>query len=80
MARNDRFVVKHHEGWAVKKTKAGRSSSVHATQKEAEHRAKEIVDNLGGGEVRIQGRSGSFRDSDTMGRGHDPHPPRDRRH
>lgn len=80
MAKNDRFVVKHNEGWAVKKTKAGRSSSVHTTQKEAEKRAKEIVDNLGGGEVRLQGRSGSFRDSDTMGRGNDPNPPRDRRH
>ncbi len=64
----------------MKKTKAGRSSSFHSTQKEAEKRAKEIVDNLGGGEVRIQGRGGSFRDSDTMGRGNDPNPPRDRKH
>ena len=42
MAKNDRFVVRHDEGWAVKKTRAGRSSSVHATQKEAEKRAKEL--------------------------------------
>lgn len=49
MAKNDRFVVKYEDGWAVKKTKAGRSSSVHPTQKEAEKRAKQIVDNLGGG-------------------------------
>ena len=49
MAKNDRFVVKYEDGWAVKKTKAGRSSSVHSTQKEAEKRAKQIVDNLGGG-------------------------------
>lgn len=42
MATNDRFVVKHDEGWAVKKTRAGRSSSVHPTQKEAEKRAKEL--------------------------------------
>ena len=49
MAKNDRFVVKHEEGWAVKKTKAGRASSVHETQREAEKRAKEIVGNLGGG-------------------------------
>lgn len=53
MAKNDRFVVRHEDGWAVKKMRAGRSSSVHPTQKEAERRAKEIVDNLGGGEVRI---------------------------
>ena len=80
LARNDRFVVKHDDGWAVKKTKAGRSSSVHPTEKEAEKRAKQIVDNLGGGEVRIQGKSGPFRDSDTRPRGNDPNPPRDRRH
>ena len=36
MAKNDRFVVRHEEGWAVKKTKAGRASSLHATQREAE--------------------------------------------
>lgn len=80
MAKNDRFVVKHEEGWAVKKTKAGRASSVHGTQREAEKRAKKIVEHLGGGEVRLQGKSGTFRDSDTVPRGHDPNPPRDRRH
>jgi hypothetical protein len=80
MAKNDRFVVKYEDGWAVKKTKAGRSSSVHSTQKEAEKRAKQIVDNLGGGEVRIQGKSGPFRDSDTVRGGNDPNPLRDRRH
>lgn len=80
MAKNDRFVVKHEEGWAVKKTNAGRASSVHETQREAEKRAKEIVENLGGGEVRIQRKSGSSRDSDTAPRGNDPNPPRDHRH
>jgi hypothetical protein len=80
MGHNDRFVVKHEEGWAVKKSRAGRASSVHDTQKEAEKRAKEIVENLGGGEVRIQGDKGKLRDSDTTRRGNDPSPPRDRRH
>lgn len=67
MAQNDRFVVKHvhGEGWAVKKTNAGRASSVHETQREAEKRAKEIVLNLGGGQVRIW-KGGTLRDSDTM--------------
>lgn len=80
MGKNDRFVVKHAEGWAVKKANAERASSVHDSQKEAEHRAKEIVENLGGGEVRIQRRTGAFRDSDTVENGNDPNPPRDRRH
>jgi len=79
MAKNDRFVVKHEEGWPVK-TKAGRASSVHETQREAETRAKEIVENLGGGEVRLQGNSRPFRDSDTVPRSNDPNPPPDRKY
>ena len=58
MPKNDRYVVKHPEGWAVKGPGAQRASSVHSTQREAEQRAKEIVSNLGGGEVRIQDRHG----------------------
>lgn len=54
MGKNDRFVVKRQDGWAVKKPGAERASSLHNTQREAERAAKEIVSNLGGGEVRIQ--------------------------
>lgn len=79
MAQNDRFVVKHVQGvgWAVKKTNAGRASSVHETQREAEKRAKEIVLNLGGGEVRDLERRNTQRvgyNAAAM------IPPRDRRH
>ena len=42
-----------------------RASEVLPTQREAEERAKEIVSNLGGGEVVIQGRDGRWRDSDN---------------
>ncbi|MAT94116.1 MAG: hypothetical protein CME59_16160 [Halioglobus sp.] len=80
MSKNDRYVTKHPAGWAVKKPGADRASSVHGTQKEAEGRAKEIVGNLGGGEVRIQNRQGQWRDSDTVPPGNDPCPPRDRKH
>lgn len=80
MSKNDRFVTKHPGGWAVKGGGSSRSSSVHTTQKEAETRAKEIVGNLGGGEVRIQNRQGKWRDSDTVAPGNDPCPPKDRRH
>lgn len=34
----------------------------------------------GGGEVRIHGRDGKIRDSDTVPPGRDPHPPKDTRH
>ncbi|MCB0637341.1 MAG: DUF2188 domain-containing protein [Lewinella sp.] len=80
MSKTDRYVTKHPGGWAVKKPGAGRASSVHGTQKEAESRAKGIVGNLGGGEVRIQNRQGQWRDSDTVAPGNDPCPPRDRKH
>lgn len=67
MARNDedRYVVQHPDGWAVKKESAQRASAVFGTQKEAIARAKEIVENSGRGlgEVRIQGEDGKFRDS-----------------
>lgn len=80
MGKNDRYVVKHPDGWAVRSPGGDRPSSVHPTQGEAEERAKEIVAGLGGGEVRIQDRQGRWRDSDTVPPGHDPSPPRDRKH
>lgn len=80
MSKNDRFVVKHDRGWAVKGTGAKRASSVHNTQAGAERAAKTIVKNKGGGEVRIQSQSGRFRDSDTVAPGNDPFPPRDKKH
>ena len=80
MAGDDRYVVKHRKGWAVKAGGAERASSVHSTQKDAERAAKEIVHKKGGGEVRIQGRNGQWRDSDTVAPGNDPHPPKDKKH
>jgi len=80
MPANDRYVVKHPKGWAVKAGGADRASSIHDTQREAETAAKETVKNLGGGEVRIQGRNGRWRDSDTVAPGNDPFPPRDKKH
>ena len=78
---NDRYVVHNPRGgWDVKGPKAARSSGHFRTQAEAEQRAKQIVDNRGGGEVRIQGRDGKWRDSDTVHPGNDPFPPRDKRH
>lgn len=80
MSKNDRYVVKHGANWAVKKGNAKRASAVTNTQGQAETRAKQIVKNLGGGEVRVQNRQGKFRDSDTVAPGRDPNPPKDRKH
>lgn len=76
----DRYMTKHPNGWAVKAAGAQRASSVHSTQRSAEQAAKQTVRNLGGGEVRIQGRDGRWRDSDTVAPGNDPMPPRDKKH
>lgn len=79
--KNDRYVVKNPDGgWAVKGPKSGRASGIFDTQRDAIDRAKSIVSGLGGGEVRIQGRDGRWRDSDTVSPGNDPLPPRDTKH
>lgn len=78
---NNRHVVPNPAGgWDVKKPGSDRASSHHATQKEAEGRAKEIVRNVGGGEVRIHDKKGRIRDSDTVAPAKDPNPPKDTRH
>lgn len=79
--RNDRYVVRNPEGgWDVKAGGAKRASARKDTQAAAEKRAKEIVENLGGGEVRIQGRDGKWRDSDTVPKGNDPRSSKDTKH
>jgi len=80
MNSNNRYVVKHPRGWAVKAANQTFPESVYQKQSAAEAAAKQTVSLLGGGEVRIQGRDGKWRDSDTVAPGHDPFPPRDKRH
>ena len=79
-SKNDRYVVKHPDGWAVKKSLKERAIEVFATQHQAEIRAKEIVSSLGEGEVIVQGSNGRWRDSDTVSPASDPNPPLDRKH
>jgi hypothetical protein len=79
MSSNNRHVVPNPDGgWDVVKQDAERASSHHDTQLQAIDRGREIVHNLGGGELRIHGRNGQIRDSDTVAPGNDPNPPRDR--
>lgn len=74
---NSRHVVPNPSGgWDVKKPGASRSSAHTDTQQEATQRATEIVRNSGGGEVRIHGRDGQIRDSNTVAPGNDPYPPK----
>lgn len=80
MASKGRHVVPQDGQWAVKKPGASRASAVAETQAQAERAAKRMVANEGGGEVRIHGRDGKIRDSDTVKPGNDPHPPKDKKH
>lgn len=79
MGKNDRHVVPNPKGgWDVEAPGAKRVSSHHDTQVAAIDRAKEIVGNVGGGEVAIHGKNGAIRDKDTVPAGNDPYPPRDK--
>ena len=67
MAENDRWVVEYPEGgWAVEREDRQRVSDVLPTQEEAMTRAREILRNLGGGELIVKGRDGQIRLKDTV--------------
>lgn len=78
--RSSRHVVRDGKSWAVKKPGTASAESRHRTQGAAEQRAKQQVRREGGGEVRIHGRDGRIRDSDTVAPGRDPFPPADAKH
>ena len=80
MANYNVFKDKDTGQWAAKRQGADRVSGFADTQKEAEKLAKELAASSGGGEVRIHGRDGKIRDSDTVPPANDPNPPKDTRH
>lgn len=80
MARTQRHVVKVSNGWAVKAPGASRASSVLPTQQAAYGRARQIVENAGGGEVVTHRPTGAIRNSNTIPPAVDPFPPRDSVH
>jgi hypothetical protein len=76
---SDRYVQPRPEGgWEVVKEKHQRASAVADRKADAIERARQIVNNLGGGEVRIKNLDGRFHDSDTQGRRNES-PKKDRR-
>ena len=77
-----RRIVEPNEGggYRVVAPKAQRASAIEPTKKAAGQRAKEIVTNLGGGEVTYKNDRGRIVDSDTVGHGNDPNPPKDKKH
>lgn len=76
--KNVRHVVPNRDGgWDIVAPGGKRASAHTDTQAQAVDRAGQVVGNAGGGEVRIHGRDGQLRDSDTVPPGNDPNPPRD---
>jgi hypothetical protein len=65
-------------GWDVQNPSGSRASAHTDTQRQAIDRAREILSNLGGGELEIRNQQGQIRDVDTVPEGNDPNPPRDR--
>ena len=77
----DRTVFRNDDGdWANKRNDAGKASSVHKTQREAEQAARQMLGNQGGGELTTKGRDGKIRSKDTNSPGNDPNPPKDKEH
>jgi hypothetical protein len=75
----DRTVFRRDDGqWANKRNDAGKASSVHKTQREAENTARQMLENQGGGELTTKGLDGKIRSKDTISPGKDPNPPKDR--
>ena len=78
--RNERHVVKNpNGGWDVKAPHAGRASSHHDTQAQAQSAASSILKNQGGGEVVVHRPNGQIRNSNTIAPGNNPCPPKDQR-
>ncbi|MFF4758727.1 DUF2188 domain-containing protein [Streptomyces sp. NPDC001292] len=69
---NTRDVSPRGDGWAVTKPGAQRASAVLPTQAEAATRAREILANDGGGELRVRGKNGQVREQNTVPPGNDP--------
>lgn len=81
MRKTNYHVMKHPEGgWQGKKEGSHRATFITETKVEAEKKAKAIVANQGGGEVRLHGVKGEIIDSDTVKPANDPNPPKDLKH
>jgi len=76
----DRTVFRRDDMWVNKRNDAGKASSLHETQRDAEKAAREMLRNQGGGELTTMGRDHKIRSKDTIALGNDPCPPKDKEH
>jgi len=75
--KDNYHVVPHEGGWAVRRDNAERVSSQHDTQADAIDAGRDLAEKARS-DLRIHGRDGKIRDSDSYGG--DPCPPRDQKH
>lgn len=73
--KNNQYVVRHGDGWAVRGTNNSRVTQITSTQKEAINIARNIAINQHS-EMRVQGMDGRFRTCNSYG--NDPCPPKDK--
>lgn len=77
----DRTVYRRPDGtWVNKRNDSDRASSLHNTQRDAIDSAKQMLQNLGGGELTTKGLNGKIRSKDTIAPGNDPYPPKNTEH
>ncbi|MCW2667749.1 MAG: hypothetical protein JWN57_2711 [Frankiales bacterium] len=70
---NKRVVQQRPDGkHEVRTPGAARASAVTRTQAEGIDRARDILQNDGGGELQVRGRDGTIRKQDTIAPGNDP--------
>ena len=75
----DRTISRRPDGqWENKRNDADRASTVHSTQRDAIHKARNLLRKQGGGELTVKGRDGQIRQKNTVPPGNDPFPPRDK--
>lgn len=77
MSKTPIEVVPHNNGWAVKKEGAHRASSVHDTKAEALKQGTQQA-KAEKTELVIKKQDGTIQNKNSFG--HDPNPPKDRKH
>jgi hypothetical protein len=70
---NERTVQHRDDGnWEVRAPGADRAGAIVSTQAEGIDRARDILANSGGGELRVRALNGTIRQQDTIAPGNDP--------
>lgn len=70
---NKRIVQRRDDGrWEVRQPGADRASAVVPTQADGISRGRDILGNVGGGELQVRGLDGRICEQDTIAPGNDP--------